>query len=151
MHKLSAFLFVIVLSTQLLAQSRNDGLDAAAGNLIMNVAVYCNTVEHRSNFSLPRTFARMNSADDSSGWIEYRSTTAWIRAGRPRPMALVWYQQDFKIFRVLIDPNETSKPLVFADYCYREDGSLARIRSMPSTQDNCEPNRYQCSVVLREA
>ena len=45
MRRLSPLLFVIVLSTQLLAQSRNDGLDAAATNLISNVATYCNTVE----------------------------------------------------------------------------------------------------------
>jgi hypothetical protein len=150
MRRLSPLLFVIVLSTQLLAQSRNDGLDAAATNLISNVATYCNTVEHHSNYSLPRVFARISSADDWSGWIEYRSTSAWIRAGRPQPMAFVWYQ-GFKIVHVAITPNEASNPMVFADYCYREDGSLARIRSMPSTQDTCEPNRYRCSLVLREA
>ena len=149
MRRLSPLLFVIVLSTQLLAQSKLDGLEAAGGNLIRNVAGYCNTVEHRSH-SLPRIFARINSADVSSGWIEYDSEAAWDKAGRPQPVALVWYH-DSKIFRVEIAPNEASNPLVYADYCYREDGSLARIRSMPSTQDNCEPNRYRCSLVRREA
>jgi hypothetical protein len=149
MRRLSPLLFVIVLCTQLLAQSRNDGLDAAATNLVRNVATYCNTVEHHSN-SVPRIFARITSADDSSGWIEYDSKAAWNEAGRPHPVALVWYQ-DSKIFRVAITPEENSNPLVYADYCYREDGSLARTRSMPSTQHNCERNRYQCNVVLREA
>ena len=53
------------------AQSRNDGLDAAATNLISNVTTYCNTVEHHSN-SVPRIFARITSADDSSAWIDDR-------------------------------------------------------------------------------
>jgi hypothetical protein len=149
MRRLSPLLFVIVLSTQLLAQSRNDELDASATDLMSNVATYCNTVEHHSNYSLPRVFARISSADDGSGWIEYRSSTAWIRAGRPQPMALVWYK-GFKIVHVAITPNEASKPLVFADYCYREDGGLARLRSMPSLQRNCKGNRYQCSLVLRQ-
>jgi hypothetical protein len=149
MRRLSPLLFVIVLSTLLLAQSRNDGLDAAATSLIRNVAVYCNTVEHQSN-SVPRIFARITSAADSSGWIEYDSKAAWNEAGRPQPVAFVWYQ-DSKIFRVAITANEPSNLLVYADYCYREDGSLARLRSMPSTQHNCERNRYQCSLALREA
>ena len=149
MRRLSPLLFVIVLSTQLLAQSRLNGSDAAATNLIHNVAVYCNTVEHHSN-SVPRIFARITSAADSSGWIEYDSKAAWNEAGRPQPVAFVWYQ-DSKISRVAITANEPSNPLVYADYCYREDGSLARIRSLPSTQHNCERNRYHCSLVLREA
>ena len=149
MRRLSPLLFVIVLSTQLLAQSRNDGLDAAATNLISNVTTYCNSVEHHSN-SVPRIFARITSADYSSGWIAYDSEAAWNRAGRPQPVALVWYS-DAKIVRVAITPNDDGqRPEVYADYCYRQDGTLARLRSVPSVQHKCEPNRNQCTLVRRE-
>lgn len=161
MRRLSALLFVtvlslsaIVLSAPLLAQSRlaqskNDEFDAAATNLIRNVTVDCNTMEHDPNTQGPRIFAPINSADDSSGWLEYDSRAAWKRAGSPQPVALVWYHQS-RIFRVAITPNETSNPLVYADYCYREDGTLARLRPVPSVQRKCEPNRNQCTWVLRE-
>ena len=148
MRRRSALLFAIILSTPLLAQSRNDGLDVAeTTSFTRNVATYCETVEHLN--SVPRIFARIKSIDDSSGWVEYGSRAAWNQAGRPHPVAFVWYQ-DSRVVRVAITPNETSSPLVHGDYCYREDGSLARLRSIPSTQHNCEQSRYQCSLVLRE-
>lgn len=159
MRRLSPLLFVIVLSTQLpaqsglvqsgLAQSRNDGLDAAATSLVRDVASYCNTLQQNPN-AVPRMFAEISFAGDSAGWIEYDSRAAWNQAGMPQPVALVWYQGS-RIFRVAITPSESSSPLVYADYCYREDGSLARLRSAPSIEDTCERNRYWCSVVLREA
>ena len=39
---------------------------------------------------------------------------------------------------------------MYADYCYRQNGTLARLRSVPSVQQKCEPNRNQCIEVLRE-
>ena len=37
-----------------------------------------------------------------------------------------------------------------ADYCYRQDGTLARLRSVPSVQHKCELDRNQCIWVLQE-
>jgi hypothetical protein len=150
MHKLSPFLFVFVLSTQLLAQSKLDGSKVATDALI-TVAKYCDNVENYAESQVPRIFARITSAyGQSSGWVEYGSRAAWNRAGRPQPVALVWYS-DAKIVRVAIAPNDDGqKSEVYADYCYRQDGSLARLRSMPSVQRNCKGNRYQCSLVLRQ-
>lgn len=31
-----------------------------------------------------------------------------------------------------------------------QDGTLARLRSVPGTRHKCEPNRSQCTVLLRE-
>jgi hypothetical protein len=64
-------------------------------------------------------------------------------------VALVWYR-DAKIVRVAIAPNDGEKPQIYADYCYRQDGTLARLRSMPRVQRSCEQNRYQCGLVLRQ-
>lgn len=150
MRRLSPLLFVIVLSTQLLAQSKVDGSMAATDALI-TVAKYCDNIENYSDSQVPRIFARITSAFGQwSGWVEYDSRAAWNRAGRPQPVALVWYR-DAKIVRVAIAPNDDGqRPEVYADYCYRQDGSLARLRSMPSVQRNCKRNRYQCSLVLRQ-
>jgi hypothetical protein len=140
---------VIVLSAPLLAQSKLDGSNAATDAPI-TVAKYCDNVENYSDSQVPRVFAQITDAfGQSSGWVEFESRAAWNRAGRPKPVALVWYG-DAKIVRAAIAPNDGESPQVFADYCYRRDGSLARLRSMPSMQRNCEQNRYQCSLVLRQ-
>jgi hypothetical protein len=149
MHKLSPVLFVIVLCTSLLAQSKFVGSNAAT-DALTTVAKYCANVEDYSDSHVPRIFAQITSAlGQSAGWVEFDSRAAWNRAGRPKPVALVWYR-DAKIVRTAISPNDSESPRVYADYCYRQDGTLARLRSMPSVQRSCERNRYQCSLVLRQ-
>jgi hypothetical protein len=150
MRRLSPLLFVIVLSTHLLAQSKLDGLKAAT-DALNTAAKYCDNVENYSDSQVPRIFARITPAHgQSSGWVEYDSRAAWSVAGRPQPVALVWYRKA-TIVRVAITPKEGGqRPEVYADYCYRQDGSLARLRSMPSVQRNCKRNRYQCSLVVRQ-
>ena len=92
---------------------------------------------------MPRIFARR-----ASGWIEFDSRVAWSRAGGPKPVSLVWYR-DAKIARVRIAPDDGESRHVYVDYCYREDGQLARLRPTPRVERKCEPNQYQCSYVLR--
>jgi hypothetical protein len=64
-------------------------------------------------------------------------------------MALVWYR-DAKIVRVAISPTNDETPRVYGDYCYRQDGTLARLGSVPSKRQKCEPSRYECTFALRE-
>ena len=147
MHRFSPLLFVIVLSTPLLAQSI---LDRSQTTYIVTITKYCANVEDYSDSQVPRIFAQPTSAyGQSTAWVEFDSRAAWSRAGSPKPMALVWYR-DAKIVRVAISPNDDDSPRVYADYCYRHDGTLARLRSVPSVRQKCEPNRYQCTEVLRE-
>lgn len=64
-------------------------------------------------------------------------------------MALVWYR-DAKIARVRLAPDDGESRHVYADYCYRDDGHLARLRPTPRVERKCEPTtHYQCSYVLR--
>jgi hypothetical protein len=148
MRTLSPFLFVIVLCTSLPAQSKF--VEPNGPRALFTAAEYCANVEGYSGSRVPRIFARITSAfGQSSGWVEYDSRVAWNRAGKPKPVALVWYR-DTKIVRVAIAPNDDKKPQLFADYCYRQDGTLALLRSMPSEQRSCQPNGYQCSLVLRQ-
>ena len=150
MHKFSPFLFAIVLCTPLLAQSKFEESNSAGREALVTTAKYCANVEDFSESQAPRIFARISGDfEQSAGWVEFNSRAAWSRAGRPQPVALVWYR-DARIVRVGVAPNDGAKLQLYADYCYRQDGTLARLRSMPSVQRNCEPNRYQCRLVVRE-
>jgi hypothetical protein len=148
MHRLSPLLFVIVTSAPLLAQSTFENSKASMD--AVSVATYCKVVENYSDSQVPRIFAQITSAyGQSAGWVAFDSRATWSRAGRPKPVALVWYR-DAKIVRVSISANDGASPRVYADYCYRQDGTLAQLRSVPSVQRKCEPSRYRCTVVLRE-
>ena len=148
MHRSSHALFVIVLSAPLLAQSISD---RKAMLDLVGITTYCANVEDYSDSHVPHLFAQTTSVyGQSTGWVEFETRAAWSRAGSPKPVASVWYR-DAKIVRVAIYPNDDERPHAYADYCYRQDGTLARLRSMPSVRQKCEPNGYQCTVVLREA
>ena len=147
MHRFSPLLFVIVISTPLLAQSVFDRSQTTA---LITVTKYCANVEDYSDSQVPLIFAQITSAyGQSTGWLEFDTTAAWRRAGSPKPAALVWYR-DAKIVRVAISPNDDEDRRVYADYCYRQNGTLARLRSVPSKRQECEPSRYRCTFVLRE-
>lgn len=147
MQRFSPLLCVLVISTPLLSQSifnREETLD------LITITRYCANVEDYSDSQVPHIFAQITSAyGQSAGWVEFDSRAAWRRAGSPKPVALVWYR-DAKIVRVAISPNDDESRRVYADYCYRQDGTLARLRSVPSVRQQCEPSRYQCTFILRE-
>lgn len=147
MQGFSPLLCVLVISTPLLSQSifnRKETLD------LITITRYCANVEDYSHSQVPRIFAQTTSAyGQSAGSVEFDTMAAWRRAGSPRPVAFVWYR-DAKIIRVAISPNEDESSRVYADYCYRQDGTLARLRSEPSVRQQCEPSRYQCTFIVRE-
>jgi hypothetical protein len=158
MSKFSPLLFVIVMSTSLLAQSTpadsvlldRANLDKKSTTDIITDTKYCANVEEYSDSQVPRIFAQTTSVyGQSAGWVEYDTRAAWKQVGSPKPVAVVWYR-DAKIVRVAISLSDDENPRVYADYCYRKDGSLARLRSVPSVERKCQPNRYQCTLVLRE-
>ena len=152
MRRFSPFLFAIVMSTSLLGQTTIDwaNLDKKSTMEVVAITKYCENVEDYSNSQVPRIFARTTSVyGQAAGWVQYDSKAAWSQAGRPKPMALVWHR-DAEIVRVKISSSNDENPRVYGDYCYRKDGSLARLRSQPSVGRKCEPNGSQCTLVLRE-
>lgn len=147
MRRFSLLLFVIAISTPLLAQSI---LDRSQTKDLTAVTTYCRNVEDYSDSQVPRIFARTTSVyGPSTGWAEFDTRADWSRAGSPKPMALVWYR-DAKIVRVALSSNGDESPRVYADYCYRQDGALARLRSVPSVRRKCELDRNRCTWVLQE-
>ncbi len=148
MHRFSPLLFAIVISTPLLAQST---FDQSQTSDLIRITKYCAKVEDYSDSQVPRIFAPITSAfGQSAGWVEFDTRAAWSRAGSPKPVAFVWYRHA-RIVRVAISPSGDESPRVYADYCYRQDGTLARLRSVPGERQKCEPNRNQCTSLLREA
>jgi hypothetical protein len=152
MRRFSPLLLAIVMSTSLLGQKTVDwaNLDKKSTMEIVAVTEYCADVEDSSNSQVPRIFAQTTSVyGQSAGWVQYDTRAAWRRAGMPKPVALVWYR-DAKVVRVKISSSDDVSQRVYGDYCYREDGSLARLRSQPSVGRKCQPNGSQCTLVLRE-
>lgn len=149
MRRLSPFLFVIAISTPLLAQSINV-FDRNETTALVTITRYCANVEDYSDAHVPRIFARTTlGIGQPTVWAEFDSRTAWSRAGSPKPVALVWHR-DARIVRVAISPNEEESTRAYADYCYRQDGSLARLGSPPNVRRKCELSQDQCIFVLRE-
>lgn len=158
MPKFSPLLFAIVMSTSLLAQSTVDwaNLDKKSTTDLITLTKYCANVEEYSDSQVPRIFAHTTSVyGRSAGWVEYDTRAAWKQAGSPEPVALVWYR-DAKIVRVALSSNRVAlpsnddeSPRVYGDYCYRKDGTLARLRSVPSARRKCQPNGSQCNLALR--
>ena len=147
MRRLSPLVFVIVFGSPLFAQSM---LDRQATLDVINVANYCAHVDDYSSSRPPRVFARITSGYGVSiGWAEFENGAAWRRAGEPKPVAFVW-QHNSQIVRAAIFPNDEDDQRIYADYCYRPDGNLARLRPMPSQRHKCEPRRLQCTYTLRE-
>lgn len=152
MHRFSPLLFAIVMSTSLFGQTTIDwaNLDEKSTMEIVAITKYCANIEEYSNSQVPRIFARTTSVyGQSAGWEQYDTRAAWSQARRPKPVALVWYR-DAKIVRVKISSSYDESPRVYGDYCYRKDGSIARLRSQPSFGRKCQPNGAECTLVLRE-
>lgn len=45
--------------------------------------------------------------------------------------------------------SEGGNGQLYADYCYRPDGRLARLRSVPETQTDCDSVLFHCKVTIR--
>ena len=91
-------------------------------------------------------FAQVSGVGDSSGWAEFESKATWTQAGKPKPLALVWYN-DSNVVGVAITSGGDDHS--YAYYCYRRDGSLAQFRPVPEVQTNCDQSFFHCDVKFR--
>jgi hypothetical protein len=150
MNRLSPLLLVIVAITPLLAQSQSDAPKQKPYSLI-TLAKYCANVEKHSDFQQARIFAQISyGLGGSSGWAEFESMASWRRAGRPKPLAQVWYE-DGNIVRVMIASENGGDGQSYANYCYRPDGSLAELRPLTAVKTSCDQTSFYCAVTFRGA
>ena len=144
--------FVMWSSTSFLAQTdhHSDAAKILQRYSLVTIVKYCDAVETFSNNQQPRVFAQKSSVlGPSSGWVEFSSRDAWEQAGKPQPLALVWYKDD-RVARVAITPPDSRRDgSSYTDYCYRPDGSLARLRSVPDLQTECDQSDFHCSLTFR--
>ena len=149
MNRVSPLLFLATLGTSVLAQSVDSKPVRQEGYAIITLTKYCAAVGTLSDSQQPRIFAQVSSGlGPSSGWAEFESKTAWREAGKPKPLALVWYK-DSKVVRVTMTAGRGGGGRSYADYCYRPDGSLAQLRSVPEVQTNCDQSLFHCDVTVR--
>ena len=154
MNKVALLSFLVMWgSTSFLAQSghHSNAAKVLERYSLVTIVKYCDAVETFSNNQQPRVFAQKPSIlGPLSGWVEFSSMDAWKQAGKPQPLALVWYKDD-RVARVAITPPDASKDWnSYTDYCYRPDGSLARFRSVPDVQTECDQSDFHCSLTFRE-
>jgi hypothetical protein len=147
MFRLSPIIVAISLGTSLFAQSVNLSTPREEKYALVTLTKYCAGVENFSNFEQPRIFAHVSSdLGPSQGWAEFENKAAWKHAGKPNPVALVWYR-DIEVVRVAITSG--AEELSYTEYCYRPDGSLAQFRSVPEVEAGCDQYLFHCEVAVR--
>jgi len=151
MEKLASLWIFVALTTPLLGQTLSMAPPGIEGRYVLSaVTKYCRALETLSRLNQPRLFAQVDwPLGGSSHWVEFSGELEWKSAGKPRPLALVWYR-DNHVARVLIASKDGENPQRFAEYCYRADGTIARIRSIPEVWKDCDKSYLRCHVTFAE-
>jgi hypothetical protein len=151
MKELAAFCISIALTPAVFGQMMPTPYPRTEGRCMLStVTRYCQSVEDSSNQSHPRVFAAVDGPlGESPRWAEYSGELEWKAAQKPKPLALVWYRDDH-LARVLIASEDEDNRRRVAEYCYRPDGTLARIRSIPEVWKQCDPSHLHCSFTFVE-
>ncbi len=150
MHRFTLLLTPVLFLVPLLAQSPDSHTIKEGRYALATLTKYCDAVEDFSNSQQPRLFAQLPpGAALSSHWVEFSSRDAWIRAGKPKPLALVWYKDDAVARVAITEKVGDDHGRSYTDYCYRPDGSLARLRSVPEMQTDCDPSLFHCNSTFR--
>jgi hypothetical protein len=150
MHRFTLLLTPVLFVASLLAQSPDSYTIKEGRYALVTLTKYCAAVEDFSNSQQPRLFAQFPSGFAlSSHWVEFSSRDAWRRAGKPTPLALVWYKDDAVARVAIAEKDGGGHGRSYTDYCYRPDGSLARLRSVPEMQTDCDPSLFHCSSTFR--
>lgn len=107
MNKVALPLFLLMCgSTFSIAQSGSHSNSAKVLQRysLLTLIKYCDGVGRFSNTQQPRIFARKSAVlGRSPEWAEFFSIDGWRHAGKPQPLALVWYKED-RVARVAITP-----------------------------------------------
>ena len=150
MHRFTLTLTPVLLVASLLAQSPDSYTIKEGRYALVTLTKYCDAIEDFSNSQQARLFAQFPSGFAlSSHWVEFASRDAWTRAGKPKPLALVWYKDDAVARVAITEKDGGGNGRSYTDYCYRPDGSLARLRSVPEMQTDCDTSLFHCKSTFR--
>jgi hypothetical protein len=98
-------------------------LDAA----VSSISQYCRGIEAFRHSHDPLLLAStVTDPIDSGHWRQYVTKAEWEKAGMPVPAALAW-MRDGNIIAVRLAFDGADKTVNIADYCFREDGTTAKI------------------------
>ncbi len=152
MKQLITLCFVIFLPLPLFGQTARtrsttgpDDPELREMTAAMNsVERYCGTVEGFSRSHEPRLLAAIQAGK----WVEFPSKAEWDRAGKPKPIAWVWYK-DGNIIRVAMAFGKSvESSSAYADYCYQPTGKLTRLASEPHRHTTCDEAYFRCELTF---
>jgi len=113
-----------------------------------SIMKYCMTVDDYSVSHQPRLFAKTRESKETGEWKEFSSKAEWERAGKPTPVAFAWYKENQTIRAVFSFNNNDDGGDRYADYCYRADGDLAKVRSTVEVSAVCDDAYFRCQLTL---
>ena len=93
-----------------------------------SVVRYCDDVELFARAHPSRLFAQTTSV--GGAWKEFPNRARWKQDGSPVPAALVWARAG-RVVAVRLVFNDGAGEVGIGDYCFRLDGTIARIRTVP--------------------
>jgi hypothetical protein len=108
---------------------------------------YCLNVADYSLSRQPRLFAK-TEANETGAWDEFSGKAEWEQAGKPKPVAFAWYKENKIIRAVLFFKNNSDGGGRYAEYCYRGDGHLAKLRSEADASPVCDDAYFRCQLTL---
>jgi hypothetical protein len=114
----------------------------------VSITNYCLTVADYSVSHQPRLFAKTGESNVTGGWDEFSSKAEWEHAGKPKPVAFAWYKENKVIRAVFSLKNKSDGGDSYAEYCYRADGHLAKLRSEANASAVCDDAYFRCQLTL---
>ena len=93
-----------------------------------SVVRYCNDIDVFAKAHPSRLFAQATSV--GGAWEEFPDRARWGENGKPVPAALVWTRRG-QVVAVRLAFNDGARQVGIGDYCFRPDGTIARIRTVP--------------------
>lgn len=98
-------------------------LDAA----MTSVSEYCREIDAFEHSHEPLLLASVApDAIDGAHWRRYETRAEWEKGSKPVPAALAWTRNG-KVVAVRLAFQVDGTGIHIADYCFREDGTLAKV------------------------
>ena len=138
-----SFVFAQVSPEQQQAMAR---LDAA----MSSVSKYCREIKAFENSHEPLLLASVAPDSlDASHWRRYETRLEWEKAGKSVPAALAW-ERNGKVVAVRLAFDADGTDINVADYCFRADGTLAKLEVwVKREQEYNRPGMYATVKVAR--